>query len=50
MFIASEITNRSPIDWGPMEIAIFSLMQDAKNEIATLFTKLPVEIDKPFSF
>ncbi len=28
----------------------FVFMQDAKNEIATLFTKLPVEIDKPFSY
>ncbi|EKD31097.1 MAG: hypothetical protein ACD_77C00401G0002 [uncultured bacterium] len=107
MFIASEITNRCPIDWGPngdryiqfdaefedkrnysaLEDDLyftgkrflfplrlyendgrfvktissfgnffgfgegsFVFMQDAKNEIATLFTKLPVEIDKPFSY
>jgi len=107
MFIASEITNRCPIDWGPngdryiqfdaefedkrnysaLEDDMYStgkrflfplrlyekdgrfvktissfgnffgfgegsfvFMQDAKNEIATLFTKLPVEIDKPFSY
>ncbi|PKO98332.1 MAG: hypothetical protein CVU13_10805 [Bacteroidetes bacterium HGW-Bacteroidetes-8] len=28
----------------------FVFMQDGKNEIASLFTKLPVEIDKPFSY
>jgi hypothetical protein len=28
----------------------FVFMQDAKNEIATIFTKLPVEVDKPFSY
>ena len=28
----------------------FVFMQDAKNEIASLFTKLPVEVDKPFSY
>lgn len=107
MFIASEITNRCPIDWGPngdrylqfdaefegnrnysaLEDDLYStgkrflfplrlyesdgrfvktvssfgnffgfgegsfvFMQDAKNEIASLFTKLPVEIDKPFSY
>jgi len=107
MCIASEITNRCPIDWGPngdryiqfdaefedkrnysaLEDDLyftgkrflfplrlyekdgrfvktissfgnffgfgegsFVFMQDAKNEIATLFTKLPVEIDKPFSY
>jgi len=107
MFIASEITNRCPIDWGPngdryiqfdaefedkrnysaLEDDLyftgkrfifplrlyekdgrfvktissfgnffgfgegsFVFMQDAKNEIATLFTKLPVEVDKPFSY
>ena len=28
----------------------FVFMKDAKNEIASFFTKLPVEIDKPFSY
>jgi len=28
----------------------FVFMQDAKNEIASLFTKLPVQVDKPFSY
>lgn len=107
MFIASDITNKCPIDWGPngdryvqfdveFEVkrnysaleddryatgkrflfplrlyesdgrfvktissfgnffgfgeASFVFMQDAKNEIASFFTKLPVEIDKPFSY
>lgn len=107
MFIASDITNRCPVDWGPngdrylqfdpefedkrnysaLEDDLYStgkrflfalrlyendgrfvktissfgnffgfgegsfvFMQDAKNEIASIFTKLPVEIDKPFSY
>ena len=107
MFIASEITNKCPVDWGPngdrylqfdaefeekrnysaLEDDLyftgkrflfplrlyekdgrfvktissfgnffgfgegsFVFMQDAKNEIATIFTKLPVEVDKPFSY
>lgn len=107
MFIASDITNRCPVDWGPngdrylqfdpefeekrnysaLEDDLYStgkrflfalrlyendgrfvktissygnffgfgegsfvFMQDAKNEIASFFTRLPVEIDKPFSY
>lgn len=107
MFVASDITNRCPIDWGPngdrylqfdavfeearnysaLEDDLYStgkrflfplrlyesdgrfvktvsnfgnffgfgegsfvFMQDGKNEIASLFTKLPVEIGKPFSY